>query len=176
MTTNLFVIANVKHLRTGSFRILLPFFRTSWGAGAQIQQFSKKMIEPRILVRLLRMYFPRNWEFGWALSKLRHLGGGVEPPPNPHLGTPLKCCAPFDVFGTEMNLVVNFRCQQNQRYYLQQYGSLSVISNITTSVVNCVRNFQLVICISHFSGNSSRRQWRSKDVLRTGRVTPNGHL
>jgi len=35
MTTNLFVIANVKQLRTGgSFRILLPFSRTSWGVGA----------------------------------------------------------------------------------------------------------------------------------------------
>jgi len=34
MTTNLFVIANVKQLGTGgSFRILLPFFRTSWGVG-----------------------------------------------------------------------------------------------------------------------------------------------
>ena len=34
MTTNLFVIANVKQLRTGgSFRILLPFFRTSRGVG-----------------------------------------------------------------------------------------------------------------------------------------------
>jgi len=34
MTTNLFVIANVKQLRTGgSLRILLPFFRTSWGTG-----------------------------------------------------------------------------------------------------------------------------------------------
>ena len=34
MKTNLFVIANVKQLRTGgSFRILLPFFRTSWGVG-----------------------------------------------------------------------------------------------------------------------------------------------
>ena len=34
MTTNLFVIANVKQLRTGgSFRILLPFLRTSWGVG-----------------------------------------------------------------------------------------------------------------------------------------------
>jgi len=32
MTTNVFVIANVKQLRTdGSFRILLPLFRTSWG-------------------------------------------------------------------------------------------------------------------------------------------------
>jgi len=34
MMTNLFVIANVKQLRTGgSFRILLPFIRTSWGDG-----------------------------------------------------------------------------------------------------------------------------------------------
>jgi len=34
MKTNLFVIANVKQLQTGgSFRILLPFFRTSWGIG-----------------------------------------------------------------------------------------------------------------------------------------------
>ena len=34
MTTNLFVIANVKQLRTGgSFRILLPFFQASWGVG-----------------------------------------------------------------------------------------------------------------------------------------------
>ena len=33
-TTNLFVIANVNQLRTGgSFRILLSFFRTSWGVG-----------------------------------------------------------------------------------------------------------------------------------------------
>jgi len=31
MTTNLFVIANVKQL--GSFRILLPLFQTSWGVG-----------------------------------------------------------------------------------------------------------------------------------------------
>ena len=34
MPTNLFVIANVKQLRTeSSFRILLPFFRASWGVG-----------------------------------------------------------------------------------------------------------------------------------------------
>jgi hypothetical protein len=30
----------------------------------------------RILIRLLGMYFPRNWEFGSALSKLRNFGGG----------------------------------------------------------------------------------------------------
>ena len=34
MTTNLFVIANVKKIANlGSFRILLSFFRTSWGVG-----------------------------------------------------------------------------------------------------------------------------------------------
>ena len=34
MTTHLSVIANVKQLRTGgSFRMLLPFFRASWGVG-----------------------------------------------------------------------------------------------------------------------------------------------
>ena len=33
-TTNLFVIANVKQLRTGGcFRNSQPFFRTSWGVG-----------------------------------------------------------------------------------------------------------------------------------------------
>ena len=36
MTTNLFVIGNVKQLRTdSSFRILLSFFQTSWGVGDQ---------------------------------------------------------------------------------------------------------------------------------------------
>ena len=34
MTTNLFVIVNIKQLRTGGcFRIPLPFFLTSWGVG-----------------------------------------------------------------------------------------------------------------------------------------------
>jgi hypothetical protein len=30
----------------------------------------------RILIRLLRMYFPENWEFGLALSKLWNFGVG----------------------------------------------------------------------------------------------------
>jgi hypothetical protein len=42
-----------------------------------------QMSETRILIRLLRMYFPRNWEFGSALSKLCNFGAvrGVEPQP-----------------------------------------------------------------------------------------------
>ena len=54
------------------------------------------MSESRILVRLLRMYFPRNWEFGSALSKRRNFGGwGVVEHPTPPLGTPLEVHALF---------------------------------------------------------------------------------
>jgi len=65
MTTNLFVIANVKQLRTGgSFRILLPFFRTSWGAG--------------ILNSAIFNSFHNRVEFGTILEGLRNFGeGGV---------------------------------------------------------------------------------------------------
>jgi hypothetical protein len=48
-----------------------------------------QMGETPILIKLLRMYFPRNREFGSALSKLRYFaGGGLESPKTP-LGTPL---------------------------------------------------------------------------------------
>jgi len=62
MTTNLFVIANVKQLRTGgSFRILL-FFRTSWGVG---------ILNSAVFNSL------HNWvEFGVILEGLRNFGGG----------------------------------------------------------------------------------------------------
>jgi len=69
MTTNLFVTANVKQLRTGgSFRILLPFFRTSWGVGVQNSAIFNS--------------FHNRVEFGTILVGLRKLrGGGVNPPP-----------------------------------------------------------------------------------------------
>jgi hypothetical protein len=43
------------------------------------------MNETHILIRLLRMYIPRNWEFGSALAKLRNIGGRgvVLNPPTP---------------------------------------------------------------------------------------------
>jgi hypothetical protein len=37
-----------------------------------------QMSETCILIGLLRMYFPQNWEFGSALSKLRNFGCGGE--------------------------------------------------------------------------------------------------
>ena len=69
MTTNLFVIANVKQLRTdGSFRILLPFFRTSWGAG--------------VLNWLILNSFHNRVEFSTILDGPRNLGGGGLNPPS----------------------------------------------------------------------------------------------
>jgi len=66
MTTNLFVIANVKQLRTdGSFKILLPFFfRTSWSVG--------------VLNSAIFNSFHNRVEFGTILEGLRNFGeGGV---------------------------------------------------------------------------------------------------
>ena len=69
MTTNLFVIADVKQLRTdGSFRILLPFFRTSWGVG--------------VLNSAIFNIFRDQVEFGTILESFRNFGGGgFEHPP-----------------------------------------------------------------------------------------------
>jgi len=63
MTTNLFVIVNVKQLRTDdSFRILLPFFRTSWGVG--------------VLNSAIFNSFHNQVEFGPILEGLQNFGGG----------------------------------------------------------------------------------------------------
>ena len=63
MTINLFVIANVKQLRIdGSFRVLLPFFRTSWGFG-----FRNSAI--------FNSFYNRD-EFGKILEGFRIFGGG----------------------------------------------------------------------------------------------------
>ena len=69
-TTNLFVIANVKQLQTGgSFRILLPFSRTSWGVG--------------VLNSAIFNSFHNRVEFGTILEGLRNFVGvgGLNPQP-----------------------------------------------------------------------------------------------
>ena len=75
MTTSLFVIVNVKHLWTGgSFRILLPFFWTSWGVGVLNSAIFK-------LIRMLEWntkHFPLNLQTGLTLSNFRDVGGGFE--------------------------------------------------------------------------------------------------
>ena len=78
MTTNLFVIANVKQLRSGGrFRILLPFSRKSWGVG--------------VLNSAIFNSFHNRVEFGTVLEVLRTFGGGgdLNPQPPPPLDTPL---------------------------------------------------------------------------------------
>jgi len=63
MTDNLFVIANVKQLRTdASFRILVPLFRTSWRVG--------------VLNSAIFDSFQNRVEFGTILEGLRNFGGG----------------------------------------------------------------------------------------------------
>ena len=75
MKTNLFVIVNVKQLRTdGSFRILLSFFRTSWGVG--------------FLNSAIFNSFHNQVEFGTILEGLRNFGERGLKPLTP-LGTPL---------------------------------------------------------------------------------------
>jgi len=74
MTTNLFVIANVKQLRTdGSFWILLPFFRTSLSVG--------------FLNSAIFNSFHSRVEFGKILVGLRKFEGGLNNLPPPP-GTP----------------------------------------------------------------------------------------
>jgi len=85
MTTNLFVIANVKHLRTdGSFRILLYFFRISWSVG--------------VLNSIICNSFHNRVEFGTILEDLRNFwkGGSFNTPNNspPRYATVHKFCEP----------------------------------------------------------------------------------
>jgi hypothetical protein len=61
------------------------------------------MNETHILIKLLRMYVPQNWEFGSPLAKLRNFGGGVG-------GFELPNLAPFStpLVYTNQELVANF--------------------------------------------------------------------
>ena len=74
VTTNLFVIVNVKQWGTGgSFRILLPFFRISWGVGVLNSVIFK-------IIRMLEWntkHFPLNLQSGLTLSNFRDVGVGL---------------------------------------------------------------------------------------------------
>ena len=85
MTTNLFVIANVKQMRTGdSFRILLPlFFQTSWSVG--------------VLNSAIFNSFHNRVEFGTILEGLRNFGGRGLNPSNP-----------FPRYATVYNWLISF--------------------------------------------------------------------
>ena len=70
MTTNLFVTANVKKIANlGSFRILLPFFSTSWCV--------------RVINSAIFNSFHNRVEFGTIFEGLSKFRGGVEHPKSP---------------------------------------------------------------------------------------------
>ena len=92
MTTNVFVIGNVKQLRTGgSFRILLSFFRASWGVGFLNSAVFNSFQIGLSLTRILRA--------------LRISGEGVEPPQTTPFGTTV--C--MDVLEKKKTLVCSSR-------------------------------------------------------------------
>jgi len=78
MATHLFVIANVKQLQTdGSFRILLPFFRTSGCVGV--------LNSALLTVFTIGLNLARFWRaFGISV------GGGVEHPNPPRYATAMN--------------------------------------------------------------------------------------
>jgi len=83
MTSNLFVIADVKQLRTGgSFRILLPFSQTCWGVG--------------VLNSAIFNSSQDGVEFGTILEGLQNFRGGVglNPPKPPSVRHCLSLCKP----------------------------------------------------------------------------------
>ena len=95
MTTNLFVIANVKRLRTGgSFRILLPLFQTSWGVG--------------VLNSAIFNSFHNRVAFGTILVGLRNSGRGGFEHPNlpPPFGTPLTQLPPIS---SSVVIIIQYR-------------------------------------------------------------------
>jgi hypothetical protein len=54
--------------------------RQNGDLGAVAPWSNLQMNETHILIRLLWMYIPQNWEFGSALAKLSEFGGVFEPP------------------------------------------------------------------------------------------------
>jgi len=106
MTTNLFVIANVKQLRTGeSFRILLPFFRASWDVG--------------VLNSVILNSFHNRVEFDTILTAFGISGGGqcVWTPPTNH--PPLPQYANVDTQPTANN--EKYKDLNTSKYVLTQF-------------------------------------------------------
>jgi hypothetical protein len=70
--------------RGGSTNSVEDRGQSEWGSGRGSPQsgvpLNLQMSETPILIRLLWMYFPQNWEFGSALSKLWNFGVEFELP------------------------------------------------------------------------------------------------
>jgi hypothetical protein len=95
--------------------------------------------------RLLRVYFPRNWEFGSALSKLRNFGGrGVEPPPP-------SVCHWRRVYGSFRTLVTNYQIMQsltedsNVQNLLSSYSWH--IKHVVKPICNRIQKTWVFMCV-----------------------------
>jgi len=116
MTTNLFVIANVKQLRTdGSFRVLLSFFRTSFSVG--------------VLNSAIFNSFYNPVEFGTILEGLQNffLGVGRFEPPTPPIryATICECCV---LSGKRLCIRLISRPEESYRLWCFWVWSLSLVN------------------------------------------------
>jgi hypothetical protein len=81
--------------------------------GRAFHETTKKMSESHNIVRLLWMYFPWNWEFGSALSKLRNFGREVEylkPAPSVRHWLALKQFSRHFVLGHKRSIFLSLIC------------------------------------------------------------------
>jgi hypothetical protein len=103
------------------------------------------MSETRISIRMSRMYLPRNWSVGSALSKLRQIGGGgeFEHPKSP----PRYVTAPHIIFCaycgmSKMRLLSEF-CKVLWRW--KTYAPLNM--PLETEVLLMPRLWNLACCL-----------------------------
>ena len=120
MTNNLFVIDNVKQLRTGgSFKILLPVFWTSWGVGG-------------LTSGIIFNNFHNRVEFGMILEGLPNFGEVWTPQ---HLHSVRHC--------TETFLELKYlRFIRNSADYLTV--SSPSVHNLYTSTGNHAQQFKVL--------------------------------
>jgi hypothetical protein len=99
------------------------------------------------MIRLLRMYFPRNWEFGSALSKPRNFGGG----------TPLKTLKTDISLPTHQIILRPYHCSNSERVgshkvkfwtpnlHVLHFTLFEILYN-SPMMVNCDWN----LCLRHY--------------------------
>ena len=126
MTTNLFVIANVKQLRTGgSVRILLSFFRKYWSVG--------------VLNSAIFYGFHNRIEFGTILEGLRNFWGeGLNLPQTPTswYATDSKDSVPPSNDPTRWSLGQSVRRQIRNPYLLLGYFRLISDFELTEQTIS----------------------------------------
>ena len=123
MTTNLFVIANVKQLRT---QVILEFyclFQASWGVGVLNSEIFNTF---------------HNWvKFDTILEGVFGISGGGFEPPKPPLGTPLMEI--FTISSSDLHAII----------YLSNFVAVTNFqtTNITKQIY-CLKHFMVSLYTS----------------------------